>query len=61
MIARCGFGMRLNSLHDPDNIFVKHTQKLVGGDYESNFVLTLVRTHEKYYIFDINILFLSCQ
>lgn len=43
VIARCGFGTKLNSLHDPNNIFVKNLKKLALEEMDVNFMLTVAR------------------
>jgi len=46
VVARCGFGTKLNSLHDPENIFVKQTKNFALEDVDMNFFLTLIRKSE---------------
>ncbi|ODM88825.1 Cytochrome P450 3A21 [Orchesella cincta] len=41
IIARCGFGTKLNSLHDPNNIFVKNIRSFSSEDEKINFMLTV--------------------
>ncbi|ODM89526.1 Cytochrome P450 3A40 [Orchesella cincta] len=41
VVARCGFGTKLNSLHDPNNLFVKNMRSFCLEDVETNFLLTL--------------------
>jgi cytochrome P450 len=41
VIARCGFGLKVNSLHDPNNIFVQQVKSMATEDLEFNFMLTV--------------------
>lgn len=44
IIARCGFGTKMNALDDPENPFVKHAASLISaGEGEPNFLLTVAR------------------
>ncbi|CAL8107398.1 unnamed protein product [Orchesella dallaii] len=44
VVARCGFGTKVNSLHDPNDIFVQHTRKFGTEDLEINFMLPVTQT-----------------
>lgn len=43
MIARSGFGLKVNSLDDPQNPFVKHANNIVAIPDGANLLFTLVR------------------
>ena len=42
VIARCAFGMKIDSLNDPNSPFVKNLTILTQGGDDPNFMLTAV-------------------
>lgn len=43
IIARCGFGLKLNSMLDPNNVFAQQVQNMVSEEAHANFILPLSR------------------
>lgn len=50
VIARCGFGVRVNSLLDPENIFVQKLKIFAGEDNDVNFMLPVTRKSIQGYV-----------
>lgn len=47
IIARCGYGTKVNSLHDPNSTFVQNLKKLALEDHDVNYMLTVARENRK--------------